>query len=73
MLSLGVGGSQFNPNERNVKEIRDHVRKEIPLLLKGASPASSMAVARKLGEAALLSEDTGDEKLAFYSYQRVAQ
>ena len=72
-MTLRVGGSQPSINDLSVQSIKDKARKEIPAILKGAHPNVALASARKVGEMALLSEDSGNEKEAFYGYQRVLQ
>ena len=66
-----LGGSQSGIHDLSVQGIKDQVRKEIPSMLKGVNPSTSLNSARRVGEMALLSEDTGNEKQAFYGYQRV--
>lgn len=55
----------------SVQGIKDRARKEIPSLIKGASPSATLSTTRKFGESALLNEDPDQEKTAFYQYQKV--
>lgn len=57
----------------SIKEIKDLAKKEIPNMLRGAAPTSSLASARKLGQAAIAAEESGNVKDAFRGYQRVTQ
>jgi hypothetical protein len=61
-----------NLSDMTVQQIREQAMREVPVLIKGFSPNSSLSSAKKLGETALAQEGSGNAKLALYQYSMVA-